>query len=271
MVKITPTKLKIAQMIEDVEIIQGHRAYLGVSQIGETCERKLRYSFRCVKQRSVTARVARLLQRGHNEEPIIIADLKKIGINVHSDQKEVVAGHGHIKGHIDGIAENVPDAPKTPHLLELKTANDKSFKDVSAKGIQQSKPIHFYQMVIYMYLLGLKRGLYIIVNKNNDERYYERIKEEPALAKSKLDDGVRKVIGVDAPMDKRYKPAWYECKWCDYYEICHFDGKIKQHCRTCSHCSIKNNGVFKCITKNLKLTFTQQMQGCDEYKKLVGV
>ena len=129
----TDTRLKVEQQIEDEWVIQEPRPYLGISGIGAKCARALWYGFRLCSQQKISQRMHRLYQRGHREEPIIQASLRKIGIYHHSAQKEVIDGNGHIKGHIDDILENIPDAPKTQHLGEYKKHNDKSFKDLKNK------------------------------------------------------------------------------------------------------------------------------------------
>jgi len=263
-------RLKVEKQIEDKFVIQNFRAYLGISQIAKPCPRELWYSFRWCAQTKITARVNRLFQRGHREEAIIQADLREIGIKHHSDQKEVVDGNGHIKGHIDDILENVPDAPKTPHLGEYKTHNDKSFKSLKSKGLIKSKPMHYGQMICYMHKLKLKRGLYIAVNKNDDARYYERISENKTKAIEYFQRGFD-IISTEIPPKKiNTSPTWYECKFCDYQNICHFNEKPLKNCRTCQFADICDDGVWECSHyKNKISTKVQRISiGCPSYKLL---
>jgi hypothetical protein len=263
-------RLEVEKQIEDGQIEQGFRPYLGMSSIGASCARQLWYGFRLCTHKSIQPRVSRLFQRGHKEEPIIQADLRSIGIIHHSDQLEVVDCHGHCKGHIDDILEKIPDAPKTPHLGEYKTHNDKSFKDLAKKGMRLSKPVHYAQMICYMYKLKLKRGLYIAVNKNDDSRYYERIAEDTDKAESLLrraDD----IIGTELPPERIGNSTWYECKWCDYYMICHFGEESLKNCRTCKFCDIHDEGKWKCTGHKIWLSFEQQQLGCHRHKYLEGL
>ena len=64
----TDQRLKVEKQIEDKQIIQDFRPYLGLSQIAEPCARKLWYSFRWCAQIKIEARIHRLFQRGHREE-----------------------------------------------------------------------------------------------------------------------------------------------------------------------------------------------------------
>lgn len=264
------TRLKIEQDIEDGLIAQDVRPYLGISGIGNKCARALWYGFRIVGVQKITQRQHRLFQRGHREEAIIQADFKRIGIHYHSDQKEVVTGHGHIRGHIDDILENVPDAPKTPHLGEYKTHNDKSFKDLKKKGMKASKPTHYAQMVCYMDALKLKRGLYVAVNKNDDSRYYERISADPDKAKELIKRGVG-IISSEFPPEKIGNSTWFECKWCNYSEICHYGETPLKNCRTCKYADIEEKGKWSCSGLKIELSFGQQKLGCNRHKYMEGL
>lgn len=260
------TRLKTEQMIEDKMVVQDLRPYLGMSSIADPCPRKLWYGFRlCKTDKTISARVNRLFQRGHNEEPIIQIDLRSIGIKHHSDQLEVVDGNGHIGGHIDDILEGVPDATKTPHLGEYKTHNDKSFKDLLKKGMRKSKPVHAGQMDCYMYKLKLKRGLYIAVNKNDDTRYYERIAVDKENAKALISRGID-IISSEIPPQKPFASTWYACKWCDYYQVCHFGEPVSINCRTCDFCDILDEGKWSCSVYDVEINFERQKLGCGKHK-----
>jgi len=269
----TRTKTEIA--IEEREVVQGFRSYLGMSSLADSCPRKLWYGFRCVKERTITPRQDRLFSRGHKEEPIIQADLVNAGIisTVDPDnQPEFVDGNGHMKGHPDDKLLNVPDAPKTPHLGEYKTHNDKSFKALKKKGMRTSKPVHAGQMDVYMYKWGLTRGLYIAVNKNDDERYYERIAIDKDNAKELIQKGID-IISSEVPLPKIGKSTWFECgvAWCDYAEICHFGESVLKHCRTCKYGDICDDGEWNCSGHKIELSFTQQLIGCKRHTMMEGL
>ena len=262
-----PQKLKIEQVIENKIYSENPRPYFGISGIGAKCPRALWYSFRWVTKQENTAREYRLFQRGHREEPIIIADLELVGCKVHSTQVEVVTGHGHIKGHNDGIVENLPDAPKTPHLLEMKTANDKRFAQIKKDGIEKSNPEYAAQAQCYMKLLKLKRALFVVVNKNNDERYYERINYDSKQANQLLKRAYD-IISTEVPPAKIGGATWYECKWCGHYDVCQFDEQPLKNCRTCYHGDIHDEGKWACSLKDEWLSYDEQLAGCDRWTKL---
>ncbi len=262
-------RLKIEQIIEDRRIQSDLRGYLGLSGIGDPCARKLWYAFRLCFREEFVSRQERLFSRGHNEEPIIQRDLKRAGVICHVDpdnQPEVIAGNGHIKGHMDDILTNVPDAPKTKHLGEYKTANDRNFKEMQKKGVKVSKPIYYDQMQCYMHLLKLTRALFIMVNKNDDSRYYERVSLDKDRAEFLLKRGFD-IISTEIPPAREWGPDWYACKWCAAYEICHFGEEPIQSCRTCKNVAICNEGKWECDLHGMELAFKQQVLSCSKFDR----
>ena len=273
-------------MIEDRVISGEMRGYLGLSQIGKECCRSLWYDFRFCSKKEFSARVARLFARGHREEPIIVADLQDIGIKVHSDQAEAICGYGHIKGHIDGIGENIPDAPKTPHLLEFKTMKEgvtatktrkaTYFHKLKEKGVKYSNPVYYAQCQCYMHLMKLTRTLFVAVNKNTDERYYERIKLDSAEAKAIIRRGESIILSESPP--QRLKPSGnqdknWQCNFCDHKAICLHQAEPLRNCRTCQYCDMENEGKWSCSEKETNgekywLSLEKQIEGCNDWRKL---
>ena len=266
MAKLPETQLKVEGLIENKITIVEPRPYLGISTIGESCPRKLWYNFRWVsKPEELTERKKRLFNRGHREEAIIIKDLESIGCKIHSTQVEVVTGWGHIKGHNDGIGENIPDAPKTPHLLEFKTYADKYFKKLIQNGVEINDPKYYAQCQCYMKLLKLKRTLFIAVNKDNDQRHYERLRYNAQDAKSYLDRAEDIITSQVAPKRINESSSWWQCKWCNNYDVCHFGEMPEKNCRTCQACDMYEEGAWGCSMHGCYLSTEEQREGCTSW------
>lgn len=227
------------------------RPYLGMSQIGEACIRRLWYDFRHVTQKHWDGRMLALFERGHNEEAQVCKKLRMIGIQVvdfdeNGDQFEFVGHKGHEKGHMDAALLGVPQAPKTWHVGEIKTHNDKSFMDVAKNGVQKSKPVHWAQMQMYMGHSGMERALYIAINKNDDSIYTERV----YFDKSTFDDLCAKaayIIDAQEPPERLSNDLGArECQWCDFRAVC-YEGSIPQaNCRTCARSVPVDGGMWSC-------------------------
>jgi len=256
--------------LEQGEVILEPRPYLGMSGIGHECAAYLWYSFRWAYVDSTSKRITRLWARGHREEPEIIKELEKIGIKCDSTQQEMVDGLGHIKGHNDGTAKGVIEAPKTEHLLEFKTLSDKYFKQIHKDKLEKYSSTYWVQVHLYMHYLKLTRCLFIAVNKNDDAYYVERIRYDKGVA----EDAIRKansVILSPYPLPRAFpSKTFYKCKWCAAQRQC-WEGKpLEENCRTCVHSEIAPEGKWNCTkpTKPTAIPEAVQRVGCPYYNQL---
>jgi len=207
----------------------------------------------------------RLFGRGHREEPEIVKELEKVGLEFWGDQTEMIGFAGHAKGHCDGMCKGVLEAPKTVHLAEFKTMNDKSFKQTKKEGVKLSKPTYYAQMQRYMHGLKLTRALFVAVNKNDDSWYIERVEYDATFAEALLGKEAD-IILAEIPPTKPFHPSYYECKFCSARGICHGGEEIHKTCRTCVHIDIKNEGKWGCLYHKKDLTTEEQRHGCDDYE-----
>ena len=156
---------------------EGFRTHLGASLIGKACERALWYDFRWTTKAKFPGRVLRLFETGNREEERLVRNLRRTGATVvevdpQSGRQFRVAAHGgHFGGSLDAVAINLIEAPKTWHVVEFKTHAQKSFTDLAAKKVRESKPQHYAQMQVYMLLTEISRAIYLAVNKNTDDLY----------------------------------------------------------------------------------------------------
>lgn len=229
----------------------GHRKHLGGSQIGVECERALWYQFHWCASPTFDGRMLRLFDHGDVEETRMVRDLRAIGATVHEidpdtgRQWNFTAFGGHFGLSLDGIAKGVPESSKW-HSLEFKTHNDRSFKQLAKKGVEEAKPVHYAQMQIGLHLSGIPRAMYLAVNKNTDELYSERLKPSQKQGEALLDKAER-VIFSEEPLDRiSTNPDSFACKWCDMHAICHGSAPSEVNCRTCAHSTAKRDGTWEC-------------------------
>lgn len=258
------------------------RPHLGASAIGEeNCLRHLWYGFRWAQQPDRDGRLLRLFERGAREEGWLIDDLRLAGFTVHDrDESQPVdpatGKHpqlscwlvdGHFGGSCDGLILGVPDAPKTWHLLELKTSNKDRFDKLVASSVRQVQPGHHAQMQTYMRGLKLKRALYVCVCKDNDRIYTERVHYDPGFAAA-LVDKAKHVIGAPEPLSRISEdPTWFECKFCDHRPICHLQqvARIERNCRTCVSATPHEGGTWTCNLHQRALSIEEQRTGCEQH------
>jgi len=193
------------------------------------------------------------------------------GVKIIESQGHKTFCNGFCGGMHDGIIENVPDAPKTPHLLEIKTSNRKYFIPRKKNGVRNAKPDHYLQMQIYMHLWKLKRALYICTCKDDDSRHYERIEYDPTAAKLAITRAENIVKSETPPPRVANTPDDWPCLNCDFKSICHMGDKINKTCRSCKHLDLHDGGVWHCSKKGKDRDKKQQEKGCKKWKRIQGL
>jgi hypothetical protein len=250
------------------------------SSIGHACDRHLWYRFRWAHEpEQFDGRKLRLFHTGHVEEARMVAWLRLAGVTVQDvdpqtgAQWEVVELDGHFKGHTDGIVEGLLEAPKTPHLLECKTHNTKSFLQLKQHGVAVSKPEHVAQMQSYMHLLGLTRAFYLAKNKETDELYSERIEYDPAHGAALIARAARIKDSSEPLARVSDDPNYFLCKsfGCPSYQQCHAGAFALRNCRTCLHSTPVAEGRWHCDRHDRVLSYADQVQGCPNHLYLPGL
>lgn len=268
MPKIEVNKDTALGRINGPNIPQSPRSYMGMSGLGHACPRYLWYNFRRCFLSSHSPRMLRLFGRGHREEKHLIIVLQNIGIQVWGDQTGFEDHDGYIKGHCDGFAKGVIEAPLTTHIAEFKTMNDKSFKSTHKKGVEKDKPIYYAQMQLYMKYSGCKRALFMAVNKNDDNIYIERVKYVATTANMLVARG-KSIVDSPEPPPRAFSKTWFECRFCDARSICHNGGQIRRSCRTCEYTRMIGGGGWGCtrLGEMIEIPDHIDVNGCEHYRR----
>ena len=262
---------------------ESFRGHLGASLIGRSCARELWFSFRWFVKPKFIGRILRLFNRGHLEEPRLVALLLMIGcvvwqVDDNGKQYRIKGYKGHAGGSLDGVVRGLLEVEGAA-LTEFKTHNDKSFKKVVKEGVRKSKPEHFVQMQIYMGKYGLSWGLYMAANKNDDDLHAELIKFDPnTFDHYDLRFGLI-IDSKDPPARISTTPGWYECKFCDYSGVCHGNDQPERNCRTCRWSVPVENAEWNCTSPamiaeaesqggggDIVLKKEFQLSGCKHYE-----
>lgn len=280
-IKVDQTLLDIDKALEEKKKLDPPRHYLGMSQIGEPCWRKLFYSFRNTSIKSWEAQGIRNIEDGYIQEDLMAIRLQMLPyIELHTNTenlpitiigKQITSTEennnqigfslllNHFKGHCDGMIKGIKEAPQTWHVWENKAVNESKFNkleklkiEVGEKNaLQKWDEIYFAQGIIYMHCSETKRH-YLTVQTPGGRQYTScRTDYNKAIAESIITKA--KVIIFDnwnIPEKLSNKREFYLCKWCEFSGICH-DGDIPLvHCKTCRYSDPIKNGERHCHYKN---------------------
>ena len=197
------------------------RTRLGLSEIGHECSRYLFYKSHGYAGAQPEGQTLRLFELGNVLESHIIEDLESAGFKIDGRQSVIrfESGTHKLEGHSDGIITGPPPFSK-PHLLEIKTAADKGFKDYKKNGYQDWNPKYKGQIHAYMSGIGLSRCLCVVYNKNTSEIYSERIRIDREYADEIVKRAFWAMEQNNPPPRACPKADYYFAKWCDYREEC---------------------------------------------------
>lgn len=250
---------------------QKPRPHMGVSMIAHPCERWMWLSFRWAVVPKWDGRMLRLFRRGHNEEPMIVRDLRAIGIDIQNtgarSQARVDFG-SHVSGSMDGIIQSgIPQAPHKKHVAEFKTHNKKSFDALMKDGVEKTKPDHYGQMQCYMHGSKIDRALYVAVCKDDDRMYTERVRYDATVAEYLIERAKRIAMSERMPEPLSTDPSWYQCKFCPAHEFCHETKLTKEvNCRTCAFSTPKEDSTWRCERYEADdIPEQHQHEGCDQH------
>ena len=243
------------------------RDHLGASVIGTECERSLWLTFRWASKPNFSQRMLRLFETGTREEARILENLNNAGIEVYSSDPETgkqihyETYGGHYAGNLDAIAHGFEES-KVWHVVECKTANTKSFKELCKNGVERSKFEHFCQMQQYMKWAGLERAYYLCVCKETDEIYGERIKFSPEVVK-RLEGKAHRAIFSDNMLHTITDIATdFRCRYCPHLEVCHMKRLPEVSCRTCAYADPLEEGGWYCGKDETKINRQKQRDAC---------
>lgn len=240
------------------------RPHLGGSVVGHACKRYVFYSFRWAYKNKIESKLNRIFRIGDAIEDIIVAELAVMGIEVRNSQRQVDGHRGHAGGSTDGDCL----IEEEDHLFEAKSMNHTNFLEMQRKKCEEAKPQYYNQVQIYMGKLGLKKTLFVCMDKNTSDLYIEIIKfdeftYEMLLAK---EEEVIDAVHINTFPKLSQNPAWFQCKFCDAREVCHKGTMPEPNCRTCDYVEVHDEGVWHCGYHEYDLSEEGQKLGCSSYK-----
>ena len=254
------------------------RNYLGASEIGSPCWRMLFFRFRQVSSDIMTIQSILSIEDGYRQEDIAIDRLRLVkGIELENkDKNKEQFGFkllgGHFCGHIDGKIKGIFEAPETEHILEIKSVNEKKFKqlrnlilDVGEKdALEKWDAVYYAQAIIYCHTFGLDRHITIVSSPGGRNYTSCRTNYNGKVALSILTKAESIITSDRPPVRISDNRSFYLCGWCRMKEIC-FDLLVPEvNCRTCAFSEPDITGsdaVWHCHKKNID--FTGNPETCD--------
>lgn len=203
--------------------------YVRLSSSGK-CQRAIAYSLHYPIPASTGYRGVSVLLLGHVLHDLERSLIKKVA-PLHSEEMrvELDVGDGYrVPGHIDGVV----DTAEGPFIIDIKTANTKSFNDMARNGPRDD---YVAQVNAYMEAVGIKQAFLWLYNKDTSHRmvlpvtYSEevvkRVKTRFLNALKSTPDSLpereyspQEEIRNKKPTGRLYLP--WQCSYCAFVQMC---------------------------------------------------
>lgn len=281
-----PTLAAADLALEEEEARQEARPYLGMSAIGNQCERQLWYGFRWAQKVRFSAFTLKLFADGHRTEDLLAERLRKVPgvtLNTHDPATGGQIGYrdlnGHFRGHIDGEMIGIIQAPKTWHIWEAKATNDRSFNALKRmvqklgekNALREWRPVYYAQSQLYMRYSGYTRHYTTVATPGGRDwtsvrTNYNEVEAQRQIAKAK-----RVIDAKEPPQRISTAPTSKACQYCDHKNLCHAGVLSDVNCRTCLHSSPAADGQWKCERWSDIIPLEHQRKGCAAHKFIPGL
>jgi len=259
------------------------RPYLGMSSVGNPCDRALWYSFRWISPPNFDAKSLKRFEDGHHGEDVMAARLRMVdGITLltidpeSGQQYEFIDHKGHFRGHFDGAIIGLIQAPNTWHVWEHKQVNEKKLTDLivarakvgEKNALAEWDESYYSQAILYMDYAELPRHYLTVSSPGGRDTVSCRTSANPMAAKFLRERAERIIFADHAPQRISENPSFYRCRWCEHQRICHRtdpSAAAPRTCRTCLHSTPVEGGMWHCARWDQILDRRQQEAGCDRH------
>lgn len=278
-----PTLDAALAIMEAQNRLERPRPYLGMSAIGEECERRLWYSFRwCLPAGGgFDAKGLSNVQDGHRSEDVMAERLRQVpGVELltvdptTSRQFGFVDIGGHFRGHMDGVTRGLLQAPKAWHVWEHK-ASEKGPAELARlkqagekEALAKWNPTYYAQAVLYMDYAEMSRH-YLTCSSPGARLPITTVRTNAAPEEAeRLREKAKRVIFSPEPLSRLSEdPAFYKCKWCPASAVCHTAALPRVSCRTCLHATPEpeGDGRWSCARWKADIPLDAQHAGCSEH------
>lgn len=229
-----PTIEALIELLEEEEAQRVQRGYLGASGVGQPCERQSWYQYNGYPYEPMKLIGILATTEGHRSEDIMASLLRRLpGIELWTvDDKGEQFGFsdfdGKFQGHIDGVIQGILQAPKTPHLWEHKSVNEKKFEKLiglkdkhgEKSALKEWDEIYYVQAQVYMGKMDLDRH-YLTVTMPGVRNFiscrtdFDKLAYENALKKA------QRIITMKSAPERAYpSKTYFQCKFCKFADIC---------------------------------------------------
>jgi len=211
------------------------RDYLGASQLGNPCARAIWYEYHGYEREPFDAETLFNFEDGHRTEELVIKRFKALpfiqiwDVDAAGKQWGFSAFGGKLKGHLDGVILGLVQAPKTPHVFEVKACNAKKYAELAKavadygekQALEKWNATYFAQAQLYCHFMLLDRHYLVAAMAGGRDMMAIRTEYQPEVAERLVDKAEKILQATSEPARVSDKPDFYLCRWCAFAKVCH--------------------------------------------------
>ena len=234
-----PTLAAADRALEGAETGKARRRYLGMSSIGDACERKLWISYHAYYTPApFDAATLKRFADGHASEDVLANRLRLVpGLTLMTVdpgtgwQWALSDYDGRFKGHMDGVMLGLIQAPTAWHVWEAKSTGEKKFGELSKfkaklgekQALKAWNPVYWTQAQCYMGYAGIDRHYLTACTPGARDWMSVRTEFDP-IAFLQAKDKAARILNAKGPLARvSNDPSWFQCRMCEFAEPCHAD------------------------------------------------
>jgi len=106
-------------------------------------------------------------------------------------------------------------------VVEFKSANERNFKEMDTNNIPKAEYVE--QIQLYLHFLSIPYGIIIVENKNTQDvlEFFIEYNEKQSMKLLSRIEYINKCVNEKKLPSRPFSsPKCYECRFCDYKEIC---------------------------------------------------
>lgn len=232
-----PTLEAVHRAVESLATKEKLRNYLGASQAGGKCDRKNHYDLVRAPKSPKKAKLIYAAEDGYRCEEVIAQRLRMVeGIELwthdeNGKQFEFTDLDGKFRGHPDGIIKGLIQSPKTLHIWENKSKNQKLFDEFKKAKDQYGEKAclenwhfeYYVQAQILMHYFEMTRHYMTVCLAGARDIASCRTDYHKSFALAQIDKAKRLLAGAESgsvPTRISERREFWLCKFCDYHEHC---------------------------------------------------
>ena len=209
----------LKEALDNITFLSAPRNYIGASSIGHPCPRKLKLDLDRTEPKELTFRQRLIFHMGHQIEECLLEIAREHLPHIEIMSQQTNFKTGELEGNVDAIIKNKKTGEVA--ILEIKSANEKRFKNFVDHPLKQAEMTYWSQCQAYMGGHKIYKCLFFVVNKNTGETHESWVPYDHTHFKRLIEKADYIKNTKELPLGfSQEKKQLFVCRFCEYKDFC---------------------------------------------------